>query len=435
MKKIITVDIEKMVYGGQGMGHTNGKVVFVPFAAPGDRVTVEILREKKNYLEGELQTIEKQSPARVQPFCAVFGRCGGCQLQHLSYGDQISAKEENLRGALRPLLRKSTFEVLPTIPSPHTQAYRTRAQLKAGQDRGKTVLGFYSFKSRRIVAIDQCPLLHPAANRILQELYLNLGRWKGEMHLRNADILVSPFEERGVIQLTGIGTDELIFMEELVRESLVIKGAHLKNTSEKSWGDLQLRFHLPGRSPNERIEMHIPANSFFQVNPYQNENLIKTVQKWANLKGKEKVLDLFCGAGNLTLPLAHKAEKIWGVDADKMAIAAAKENARLNRLGKCVFLSASAQNGTSEVLGETDHVDLIVLDPPRAGALEALANIARLHPQKILYVSCEPPTLVRDLVRLGELGYNVTRIQPVDMFPQTYHLEVIAELREGAHRR
>jgi 23S rRNA (uracil1939-C5)-methyltransferase len=435
MKNLITLDIEKMVYGGQGMGHTNGKVVFVAFTAPGDRVAVEILKEKKNYLEGRLQTIQKSSPARVQPFCKVFGQCGGCQLQHLSYVDQISVKEGNLRESLRPLLKKGHFEVLPTIPSLRERAYRTRAQLKLGQAKGKTVLGFYGFKSHQIVAIDQCPLLHPLADKVLQEIYLSLERWKGRIQLRSADILVSPKEDKGVILLTGIGTGNLKILEELVQGTLTIKGAHLQTTNITSWGDLNLRFSLPGWSSKESIEMGIHADSFFQVNHCQNENLIKKVREWANLTGKEKVLDLFCGAGNLTLPLAQKTERIWGVDADKTAIAAARENARRNRLKNCVFWAAGADAGVSQILEETGNVDLVVLDPPRAGALKVLENIVRLRPPKILYVSCEPPTLVRDLVRLGELGYNVTRIQPVDMFPQTFHLEVIAELMEETHRK
>ena len=429
MKKLITLDIEKIVYGGHGMGHTEGKVVFVPFTVPGDRVTIEILKEKKNYLEGDLHAIQNPSPTRVRPFCRVFGRCGGCQLQHLSYADQISVKEENLRESLHPLLKKGHFEVSPTIPSPRERAYRTRAQLKAGQAKDKTVLGFYGFKSHQIVAIDQCPLLHPLANKVLQELYLSLERWKGKIQLRSVDILVSPEEDRGVIQLIGIGTGDLKIMEELVQGTLTIKGAHLQTKNSTSWGDLNLRFCLPGWSSKESIEMGIHADSFFQVNQCQNENLIKKVREWANLTGKEKVLDLFCGAGNLTLPLAQKAEKIWGVDADKTAIAAAKENARKNRMKNCVFWEASADVGVSQAIEETGNMDLVVLDPPRAGALKVLEKIVELRPPKILYVSCEPPTLVRDLVRLGELGYNVTRIQPVDMFPQTYHLEVIAEMR------
>jgi len=433
MKKLITLDIEKIVYGGHGMGHTEGKVVFVPFTAPGDRVTTDIVKAKKNYLQGCLQTIQKPSPARVLPFCKVFGRCGGCQLQHLSYVDQISVKEKNLRESLHPLLKKGHFEVLPTISSPQDRAYRTRAQLKAGQTKDKTVLGFYGFKSHQIVAIDQCPLLHPLANKVLQEFYLRLERWKGKILLRSMDILVSPEEDRGVVRLTGIGTGNLKILEELVQGTLTIKGAHLQTTNRTSWGDLNLRSCLPGWSSKESVEMVIHADSFFQVNPYQNENLIKKVREWAELTGKEKVLDLFCGAGNLTLPLAQRAQRIWGVDADKTAIAAAKENARRNRLKNCVFWAASADVGVSQVLEETENVDLVVLDPPRTGALKVLEKIVELHPAKILYVSCEPPTLVRDLVRLGELGYNVTRIQPVDMFPQTYHLEVIAEVMEGTN--
>ncbi len=428
MKNLVTVKIEKIVYGGLGLGRADGKIVFVPLTAPGDRVTAEILKEKKNYLEGTLRTIEKPSAKRVQPFCSFFGHCGGCQLQHLSYADQISVKEENLRGFLHRLLAKSHFEVLPTLTAPQDRGYRIRAQLKAFVSRDRTTLGFYENKSHRVVGIDQCPLLHPLANRILGQFGLKIERWKGNIRLRSADIFVSPEEEKGTIRLTGVGTGDLKTLRELVSGISILKGAQFQAQSRISWGDLLLRFRLPVGSSKKPVEADIPADSFFQVNPVQNENLIRKVSEWAALTGGEKVLDLFCGAGNLTLPLAQAAAKIWGVDADKKAISAAEENARKNLLKNCFFRAARADAGVSRVLEETNGVDLVVLDPPRAGAAEALEPIAKLRPQKIIYVSCEPPTLVRDLARLDELGYNITRIQPLDMFPQTYHLEVIAEL-------
>jgi 23S rRNA (uracil1939-C5)-methyltransferase len=435
MGKTITLDIEKIVYGGQGMGRTGGKVIFIPFTAPGDRVTAAIVKEKKDYLEGVLQKIETPSSKRVQPFCRFFGRCGGCQLQHLSYADQISVKEENLRGALHRLLKTGPFEILPTLPSPRERAYRIRAQFKTAQSGGKTILGFYGFKSHQIVEVDGCPLLHPLVNKILQELDSRIKGWKGKIQLQSADILGSPEEDKGVVLLRGAEIGDLASLGELVQGALTIKGACLQLHNKTSWGDLNLRFHLAGGVSKGSVEMSIPAGSFFQVNPYQNENLIQKVGEWAALTGRERVLDLFCGAGNLTLPLAPTAARIWGVDTDRKAIEAAGENARKNLLKNCVFLAMGADAGIIQILKETNEVDLLVLDPPRAGASEVLENLVKLHPRKILYVSCEPPTLVRDLVRLGELGYNVTRIQSIDMFPQTYHLEVIAELVRSGSRR
>ena len=434
MKEILTVDIEKIVYGGQGMGRADGKIIFVPFTASGDRVTVAILKEKKNYLEGILQTIEKPSAKRIQPFCKVFGRCGGCQLQHLSYADQISVKEENLRGSLHRLLQKGHFEVLPTIAAPQDRGYRIRSQLKTAIVHGRTILGFFGLKSHQIVKIDQCPLLHPLADEIFRELE---GKLQGEnegLPLRGAEIFVSPDEEKGIVHLIGDGAKVFSLAEKYSQESGLIKGIKLMGSRSVSWGDLQLQFRLPGLASEKPIPVQIRTGSFFQVNPFQNENLIRKIGEWALLSGVEKIADFFCGAGNLTLPLAQKAGRIWGIDSDETAIATAKENAAQNGLKNCVFRVERAETAAAKILAETKQIDLAILDPPRAGAREVLESLAALGPRKILYVSCEPPTLVRDLMRLGEIGYEVTRVQALDMFPQTYHLEVIAELVRAGSR-
>jgi len=432
LREKVTVDIEKIVYGGQGLGRAGGKVVFIPFSAPGDRVTSTILREKKNYFEGRIQTIERASSKRIPPFCEFFGRCGGCQLQHLDYADQISVKDEILRDSFRRISPKEPFEILPMIPSPRERAYRLRVQFKAGQSEGKNNLGFLELKSHRIVEIDQCPLLHPLANKILRELDAELGRMPGYLALKEAEIFISPDEDKGGVHLTGEGLKSFEFSEKYFQKSGLIKGIRLKGSRGVSWGDLGLRFRLPGLVPERPIQVRIQTGSFFQVNPWQNENLIRKIGGWASLSGIERVLDLFCGAGNITLPLAQKAGKIWGIDSDEKAIAPAKQNAEENGLKNVIFQTQKAEAGITKVLGESEPIDVAVLDPPRAGAREALMSLAAIGPRKILYVSCEPPTLIRDLVLLGELGYNITRVQPLDMFPQTYHLEVIAELRKAS---
>jgi 23S rRNA (uracil1939-C5)-methyltransferase len=428
MKNLATVEIEKIVYGGAGMGRIGGKVVFVPFTAPGDRVIAEISREKKNYFEAALRTIAKPSARRVRPFCPVFAVCGGCHLQHLNYADQISLKEANLRDSLHRLRGKGDFDILPTLCASQDRGYRVRAQLKASCAGGRTVLGFYGVRSHSVVAIEHCPLLAPLANEILRGLLSLTDRRKGSARIEGADILVSLDEEKGIVRLKRAGPGDPAFLEELLQEVPCLKGARYQADGGASRGDLRLRFRLSGEVAEEPLEMDIPADCFFQVNPFQNRALVRKVREWARLTGREKVLDLFCGAGNLTLPLARNAGEIWGVDFDPAAISAAAENARKNFLDHCTFLAAPAEAGTARILGETKRVDLVVLDPPRAGAAGALEPIAGLRPQKILYVSCEPPTLARDLSRLGTLGYRVTRLQPLDMFPQTYHLEVIAEL-------
>ncbi len=432
MKRTFTVEIEKMVYGGKGMGRVGGKVVFVPFTAPGERVEAEVVREKKDYAEAVLKKVPSPSPKRVKPFCPLYGDCGGCQYQHFSYEDQLKLKEEALRETLQRLTRKGSFEISPIIPSPADRAYRIRAQFKIGVKAGEKILGFYAWRTHRVVETEECPLLHPLANRILQDLRQWLEQTK-EVSVKEIDLKVSPEEGGAVVNLRGEDPWDERKVEELIERVIGLKGVVTGGKKSSSWGELNLVHEGPEIS-GRKIRFQTRGESFVQVNPGQNHNLIRRVVEWARLGGEEKVIDLFCGSGNLTLPLALGAKKAWGIDLDGQAIESARENALANGIRQCAFWAGTAEEGIRRVREETPEVDLAVLDPPRAGAHGVLEPLVSLQPRKILYVSCEPSTLARDLARLVSLGYNVKRLQPLDMFPQTYHIETIAEL-EIAHRK
>ncbi len=427
MKRFFAIEIEKMVYGGLGLGRADGKVIFVPFTAPGERVKIEVVREKKDYAEGMLKGLEQVSPLRVKPFCPLFGECGGCQYQHLSYPEQLKLKEEAVKEMLHRLTMKGDFEVLPIIPSPYDRGYRIRAQFKAGMNGGRMVLGFYAWRSHRVVEVQECPLLYPLANQILQGLQGWLGE-RNKVSVSNADLQVSPHEGQGVIFLQMEGPANPGMGEEICRNIKGVKGVALEGKQKISWGDLSLQYHWPEIQGMPGLYIRTSGESFSQVNPFQNWNLIQKVIEWSDLRGQEMVLDLFCGSGNLTLPLAQRARKVWGVDQDAQAIDHGAENARANHLSNCTFFAASAEEGIRRVKEEVRSVDVAVLDPPRVGARGILDLLVSLCPRKILYVSCEPPTLARDLARLTALGYNIKKVQPLDMFPQTYHIEVIVEL-------
>lgn len=430
MNRTITVEIEKMVYGGRGMGRVGGKVVFVPFTAPGERVEAEVVGEKKDYAEAILKRVESPSPQRVKPFCPLYGECGGCQYQHFSYEEQLKLKEEALGETLHRLTRKGSLETSPIIASPADRGYRIRAQFKIGIKDGKKILGFYAWRTHRVVETEECPLLHPLANRILHGLRQWLEETK-EVPLQEIDLKVSPEEGRGVVNLRFEDSWDDCKVEELREKIIGLKGVVSGGKKQSSWGDLNLIHEGPEIS-GRKLRFQTSGESFVQVNPGQNHNLIQKVVEWARLGGEEKVVDLFCGSGNLTLPLALGAKKTWGIDLDRQAIESARENARENGIPYCTFWAGAAEEGIRRVREETPSVDLAVLDPPRVGAHGVLEPIVSLQPRKILYVSCEPPTLARDLARLVSLGYNVKRVQPLDMFPQTYHIETIAEL-EIAH--
>ncbi len=428
MSRSLNVAIEKAVYGGRGMGRAGGKVVFVPFTLPGERAEAEVIREKRDYIEAGLKRVEQWSPLRIAPFCPLFQECGGCQYQHLPYPDQLQLKEAVLKDALGPLVRKAPLELHPILPSPQDRGYRIRAQLKAGWGGRKPVLGFYAWRTHRVVDVEECPLLHPLANRILA----GLRSWMGQESLctiRGADIQVSPEEGKGVAHLRGDGPWNSRAVQEIRERIPELKGMVVKEKPETLWGELTLSYGWPQFLEKDGLRVRTSGASFFQVNPYQNWNLMRKVVEWAGLTGEEKVLDLFCGSGNLTLPLAQRARQVWGIDQDREAIDHAAANARRNHLTNCRFLAASADEGMRLAFEEARGVKVVVMDPPRSGARVLLDRLAAFRPPKILYISCEPPTLVRDLMRLAEKGYRVERIQPLDMFPQTYHVEVIAECR------
>lgn len=291
MSRSLHLAIEKVVYGGRGMGRFEGKVVFVPFTAPGDRVEVEVTREKKDYIEAVLKKVEHRSPLRVKPFCHLFEECGGCQYQHLPYPEQLKLKEAILNDTLRPLMRKGTFAVHAIIPSSHDRRYRIRAQLKAGMSGGKPTLGFYAWGTHRVVDVRRCPLLHPLANGILA----GLRNWMGErspLLIKSADIQVSPEEGKGIVSLRSEASCHPQRVEEIGKRIAGVKGIVVRGKQETSWGELTLFYDWQEFLGKQRLHIQTSGESFFQVNPYQNWNLMQRVAEWAGLTGQEKVLDL-----------------------------------------------------------------------------------------------------------------------------------------------
>ena len=320
----------------------------------------------------------------------------------------------------------SDCEFLPVVPSPRDRGYRIRAQFKGAGEGKSHALGFYAWGSHHLVGIAECPLLHPQVN----EIYRALAERCGEYSIEAANIQVSPDETQGVLTLETRAGGDLKRAEKLARDIPGIKGVILKGKRNFSWGDTDLCYEWPGTPGSPALKIRADGDSFSQVNPFQNRNLMQKVVEWANLTGNERVLDLYCGSGNLSLPLAQRAREVWGIDSDARGIASARENAAGNGLDNCRFISASTNPGLKRMRQETGEVEVAVLDPPRAGARDIAASVA-LKPRKILYVSCEPPTMARDLAMLGSLGYRPIRLQALDMFPHTYHVEVIAELAAG----
>jgi 23S rRNA (uracil1939-C5)-methyltransferase len=412
------VEITGLAYGGSGVGRINGKVVFVPYTAPGDKARIEITSEKKGFSQGRLVEILSPSPSRVTAPCRYFGRCGGCALQHISYPVQVEWKDRTLRETLKRIGKAEALQWDPPVPSPREFGYRTRARFHADGPR----FGFYEPDSHRVVDIEECPVLDPALNAALSGIRgafradgLNPSILKGfEIGTGGSGKAVASFD------LSRNPPALLKALEKIT----ALKGFELRGPHSLTSGDVTLEYFASGIESKTRIR------AFSQVNLPQNENLIKKALEYCGLAGMERVLDLFSGTGNLTIPLARVSKEATGVESNGEAVKLAVENAARNRITSARYVEEDAAGWLARNIKalEKERPHVVVLDPPRGGDPEAAGLLAALKPKKIIYVSCSPPTLARDISMLAGSGYRLFRAGMLDMFPQTYHIENVAGL-------
>jgi len=435
----LLVDIETMCYGGAGLGRVEGKACFVPLTAPGDRARVRVVKEKRSYLEAELLELVVPSPLRVEPPCPVFGACGGCHWQHLPYEEQLRQKGEIFAGTLSRIGKLSSDLLLPVAPSPDRFGYRSRIQLKVGRVKEAPVLGFYRTASHQVIDLTAgCAIAAPLLNRMLAEfraLLPRLASWQGigQIDLAMGDdgesIAVVHCVAGAAAALTKALTVESAALPS-VTGLFVNSGS--KSRLQRVFGIDSLSYRIPGGLfPGGReLRLRFARGGFSQVNYRQNLELIRTVVQWGGFTGRERVLDLYCGNGNVSLSVAPLVAEVTGVEGYAPSIEDARANAAANGIANALYRVSDAALAVRQLAGEGERFDLVVLDPPRGGA-ESAGELADLNPAKIVYVSCDPATLARDLGLLAQRGYRVTRTRPLDMFPQTYHLESVTELVRG----
>jgi 23S rRNA (uracil1939-C5)-methyltransferase len=431
----VVVKIDKMAFGGAGFGHLDGKACFVPFTAPGDVARIRIKKEKRSYLEGELLELLESSEQRVSPPCPVFGACGGCNWQHLSYPDQLCAKEEIFAELLWRSGRVSRERILQIVPAPEPFAYRSRIQLKVRSVDGEPRIGFYRAGSHFVINIpEKCAIVHPVINRLIAGLRRVITPFPEVGKIPQIDVAIGDDERSElVIHYIGSRRQEIIRHFQQYRHLLGGAGIFLqtgrKTTLETISGEQPqlLTYKVPNRSFPDLPEIMLSFGSggFSQVNYRQNLALIDTVCDWARVTGTKRVLDIFCGNGNFSLPLAGKASHVTGVEDYGPSITLAGYNSEANGIENVSFACADAFSEISRMAAADEKFDIVLLDPPREGAAEVSLAIPALQPKVILYVSCDPATLGRDIGILKKLGYEVTKCRPVDMFPQTYHIESV----------
>ncbi len=429
MSERVEVVIEKLVHGGSGLARLDsGQPIFVSGVLPGERVAAVIQRRRKGVYEGRLVEVLSPSEDRVAPLCSGEIECTGATWQHIAYPAQLRFKQEILLDTLRRIAGLEPARMLPVIPSPLLDHYRLRTQFNVRTIRGRQQIGFFRQGSYDLVEVQNAFLVHPAINRTLdavrkradllprlQELHMNAGSG-GEVHL----LLLS--------DETSLPSQDALFaaLKADVPELAGMTG-YARRKKAFSLG----RNHLV--LENDGLTYHATEGNFFQINWGQNRNMVRTVLDFAGLGGGETVLDLYCGIGNFTLPLARAARTVIGVESGFSAIDDARENAKRNGISNVEFIADDLQKGLKGLMARKLRSEVIVLDPPRAGAtLKTLERVLAFVPQKIVYVSCNPSTLARDLKFFALFGFRLDRLQPIDMFPWTYHIECVAEMkREG----
>lgn len=439
-KREEVVTIDTLAFGGAGLGRVDGKVCFVPFTAVGDMVRVRVVTEKKSYLEGEVLEYLTASPERIAPPCPVFGICGGCSWQHLPYELQAKIKGDIFAETIMRATRIERTRILPILAAANPYGYRSRVQFKLRSVSGKLLMGFFRKGTHQVVDIPGgCAIANEQINNIFLQLRLLLHTFPDPEKIPQIDVATGDAGD-AVVLFHYIGDRQKEVSAWLAREipgRIPVTGVFLqrgrKVTVNKIWGSERVSYSFPQNLVPDFPEMALTfrVGGFSQVNFQQNTALIETALRWAGLTGTERVLDLFCGNGNFSLPLARHCAEVAGYEDYAFSIEDAVTNSLRNNLSNTSFFCKDSAMGVLDLARRGESFDLVLLDPPRTGALETVRVIPQVKPEKIIYVSCDPPTLARDLVLLQKSGYVIVKSCPVDMFPQTYHVESITILQKN----
>lgn len=442
----VPLTIKRLGINGEGVGYFKKQVVFVPGALPNEEVIAEITNVKHKFAEGRVKRIRKMSDERVKALCPIYEKCGGCQLQHLSYEGQLRAKRDIVvqaferHGNVRNLEKK----LEQTIGMEEPWKYRNKAQFQVGLLKGKVIAGLYGANSHRLININECIVQRPETTKVINNVKQILQ-----------DLKISIYDERKrkglvrtIVTRIGVSTGEVQLVlitskEELPKKDLLIQEVKKRLPEVKSimqnvngqktsliFGDKT--FTLDGKETIEEVlgdlSFDLSARAFFQLNPTQTVKLYNEVKKEAGLTGKEKIVDAYCGVGTIGLWLADEAGEIRGMDVIEDSIVDANKNAKAKGYDNAHYVVGKAEYWMPKWVKEGWKPDVIVIDPPRTGCDEKLLKtILDVKPKKVVYVSCNPSTLAKDVKILTKL-YKVERIQPVDMFPQTAHVESVTTL-------
>lgn len=416
----VRLNIEKLVYGGYGLAREGSRVFLVRYAAPQELVDAEVLEEKKDYSYAQIRKIVIPSEVRRSPLCPHYGVCGGCQIQHIDYPAQVESKEAILLETLRRIGHIANPPLFESLRSGQEFGYRIRVQLKVKNGH----IGFFRPGEREVVDLEECPVLHRRINDLLGPLR-ECARHIRE--LQEIHVTYSPLEDRFLVKFVTPTEIDREFLKALKEDCLPPEVAGVGDYSRlrtvlnrRYWIGQEHLYMKAGR-----WRYRLGADSFFQVNYTLWEKFIEAVTGGVSFR---KALDVHCGVGFFTIPLSEKGNFIEGSDSNGSAVNDAHYNAKLNSRDNVVFVKSDAYRHLKSRGGEV--LDLVVLDPPRSGLESGEVDLLiRNRPERIIYISCNPSTLARDLRQLLRGGYTLEGIRLVDMFPQTYHIESVSYLK------
>ncbi|SHJ12118.1 23S rRNA (uracil(1939)-C(5))-methyltransferase RlmD [Desulfofundulus thermosubterraneus] len=437
----IILEVEDLSHRGEGVGRWQGRVVFVPLAVPGDRVRATVVEVKKKYLQARLEEVLVPGPARCRPRCPSFARCGGCHVQHLPYDCQLQYKTKLVRDSLERIGKLTGVKVLPILGMDNPWHYRNKVRFHVVHREGRLVLGLYASGSHALghwIARDAlCHILDGELNNLALIIENLLNKYReglldgsksllSHVTLRKAlmtgetmVVLAAfkdhwPRQEELAGELAGTGRVTTVVQQRAVLPDREVDTGRTRTL----YGRGHITDYLGG------LVFRLSATSFYQVNPVQTRVLYEKVTEYAGLTGMERVVDAYCGVGTIALFLARQAREVLGVELSPRAVADAQQNARLNNLNNVSFLRGAVERLLPRLFDRGSGPDVVVLDPPRRGCHRSvLETLARYPVPRVVYVSCDPGTLARDLGFLAGHGYRVVEVQPVDMFPQTHHVE------------
>lgn len=416
--------IQSIAFGGSGILRHEGEVIFVPFTAPQELVTCRIKQKKKNYSEGELVSIEEASSQRVPPLCPHFTVCGGCQLQHLNYEAQLEAKRQWVADALVRIGKIEGIDIPPVVPSPSPWHYRRHVTLHLQPTERGFKAGYYSYDNKSLVQVTQCPIFTPVDDPIFQQIHAIAASMEASSRNEGRVTLLKRFDAPPILlfnfKFMPKNATQVIQEQWLCHQDA---GAILKAPNvRKSLGNVETKIGIEG------LSITLSPESFVQNHPDQS---LKMYQRLCEVITGPRVLDLYSGIGISSLLLGRKGLKVTGVESNKTAVRLARENGKANGQGELNFMEADVKTVLKDLL--RDKPESVIVNPPREGIEEAVAQLlCSEKPNEIVYISCMPSTLARDLRILCGANYQIKMIQAFDMFPQTAHVETLVHLEKRA---